>query len=359
MDNIDNNIKSQEISNENKSEKKEDLTKTNLIDIKNIENQDIPKENIKSSTIDIEKEKDTKPLLNQNSNSITINEKEKRQRRGKNETSDRIYKCPDCEKSYLSGPALVIHRKLKHNYNKTNENKSRGRPKKDYQQENSLTIAQNKYNNYFNNDMRKSFLSDEEKNNINNIIYLEQIKLNLEIIFIDYKSILFPNLENIENYNFYKYLKGEKNDINESFKDIYYLNEEKNLNNNLNYQKSNIPPLDYIFILYLKEIYIITNKEYYLFINKFIIFFREWINNKKKELIKEEYKTDEKYEFSQLFNSEGIPDYCNDFFIEYLEPNKFFGLNIEEFIELSQHFCFWLFLKKYTPNYLLPLKYKE
>ena len=49
--------------------------------------------------------------------------------------------------------------------------------------------------------MRKSFLSDEE-NNINNIIYLEKIRLKLEVIFVDYKSVLFPNLENIENIIF-------------------------------------------------------------------------------------------------------------------------------------------------------------
>ena len=356
MDNMENITKFQEIPNENQFEKKIDLSKKNIIDIKPVENPDISKENIQSSEI----EKDIKPLLNQNSNSISNNnnnnEKEKRQRRGKNETSDRIYKCPDCEKSYLSGPALVIHRKLKHNYNKTSDNKSRGRPKKDYQQENLLSIAQNKYNNFFINDMRKSFSSDEEKNNINNTV-LDQIKHNLENIFATYKSDIFKDLDNIENYSFYKVLREENNEINESFKDNYSISDEKN--SNLNHQKSAIPPLDYIFIMYLKEVYIFTNKEYFLFINKFIVFFREWINKKKKDIVKEEYKTGDKIEFSQLFNSEGAPDYCNDFFIEYLEPNNFFGLNIDEFIELSQHLCFWLFLKKYTPNYLLPLKLKE
>ena len=349
-----NNIKPQEETNEHKIENKEESNKNKLLDIKNIENPNL-KESIKST--ENEKEKNNQ-ILNQTSNSILNNEKEKRQRRGKNETSDRIYKCPDCEKSYLSGPALIIHRKLKHNYNKINENKTRGRPKKDYQQENSYTITQNKYNNFFNNNMRKPFLNEGGQNN--NIINLEQIKLDLETIFNTYKSDLFQNIDNVNNYNYYNFLIDKWNEENiesnmESYKDDYYNNDNKNLN----CTKSNSPPIDYIFFKYLKEFSGSTNKEYFLFINKFIIFFREWINSKKKDIIKEENKTTDKNEFSQLFNAEGIPDYCNDFFIEFLEPNKFFGLNVDEFIELTQHFCFWIFLKKYSPNYLLPIKTKE
>ena len=74
----------------------------------------------------------------ENLNSISNNEKNKRHRRGKNETSgQRTYKCPDCDKSYLSGPALVIHRKNKHDFNTEAEKKSRGRPKKEELQENA------------------------------------------------------------------------------------------------------------------------------------------------------------------------------------------------------------------------------
>ena len=197
MDSLGNNIiKSTESSNENKIENKKEFNK-NKLDIKNIENQNL-KESIKS----IENEKDkNNQILNQTSNSVSNNEKEKRQRRGKNETSNRIYKCPDCEKSYLSGPALIIHRKLKHNYNKMNENKTRGRPKKDYQQENSFTITQNKYNNFFNNNMRKPFLNEEGQNN--NIINLELIKIYLETIFNTYKTDLFINIDCVNNYTYY------------------------------------------------------------------------------------------------------------------------------------------------------------
>jgi len=42
------------------------------------------------------------------------NEKAKRHRRTKDEITERQYQCPDCDKCYLSGPALTTHRKTKH-----------------------------------------------------------------------------------------------------------------------------------------------------------------------------------------------------------------------------------------------------
>ena len=40
----------------------------------------------------------------------------KRHRRRKDEITDRNFQCPDCDKCYLSGPALTTHRKTKHGY---------------------------------------------------------------------------------------------------------------------------------------------------------------------------------------------------------------------------------------------------
>ena len=305
-----------------------------------------------------EKEKNLSQL-NENTNSITTNEKEKRTRRGKSEMTERIFKCPDCEKSYLSGPALIIHRKTKHNFNKSNENKARGRPKKEPQNENYYTIGQNHYNNFLNNKMRKQILLETIGNaNDNNdkLLNTDQIKENLNNIFNQYKLDIFSNIDRIENYPFYKLMidiwDKESIDLNmESYKDNFCNNEKTE-----NYQKYNSPSLDYIFILYLKEFCNQINKDYFLFMSKFVIFFREWINNFKKDIIKEEYKTENKYEYSQIFSAESVPDYCNDFFIEFMEPKEFFGLNNNEFLEIAQHFCFWLYLKKYSPNYLVPIK---
>jgi uncharacterized C2H2 Zn-finger protein len=56
--------------------------------------------------------------------------KSRRKRRSKNEQDGRLFKCPDCGKSYLSQPALTNHKKSKHKYNIEGEKKGRGRPRK-------------------------------------------------------------------------------------------------------------------------------------------------------------------------------------------------------------------------------------
>mgnify|MGYP002625522226 CR=1 FL=1 len=342
---MDSNTKINEKENENK------LEESNL---KN-EQQAITSPNESSKNIIQEKEKNLSHL-NENTNSI--NEKEKRTRRGKSETTERIYKCPDCDKSYLSGPALIIHRKTKHNYNKSIENKARGRPKKEPQNENYYIIGQNHYNNFLNNKMRKQIILENNDNTNNNDkkINTEIIKENLNNIFNQYKLDLFSNIDRIENYPFYQLMidiwDKEKIDLNmESYKDNFCNNEKIE-----NYKKYTSPSLDHIFILYLKEFCTQINKDYFLFMIRFVIFFREWINKFKKDIIKEEYKIENKNDYSQIFSAESLPDYCNDFFIEFMEPKEFFGLNNNEFLEIAQHFCFWLYLKKYSPNYLVPIK---
>ena len=337
----------------------------NKLEESNLKNEpqanETPNESSKNIILEDKDKEKNLSHLNDNTNSITNNEKEKRTRRGKSETSERIYKCPDCDKSYLSGPALIIHRKTKHNYNKSIENKARGRPKKEPQNENYLLIGQNHYNNFLNNKMRKQIILENsdnaiDNNNNNKIINTEQVKENLNNIFNQYKLDLFSNIDRIENYPFYRLMidiwDKEHIDLNmESYKDNFCNNEKIE-----NYKKYISPSLDHIFILYLKEFCTQINKDYFLFMNKFVIFFREWINKFKKDAIKEEYKTENKNEYSQIFSADSVPDYCNDFFIEFMEPKEFFGLNNNEFLEIAQHFCFWLYLKKYSPNYLVPIK---
>ena len=86
--------------------------------------------------------------------------------------------------------------------------------------------------------------------------------------------------------------------------------------------------------------------------NKFIVLFREFINEIKRVSIRDEFKTENKTEYSELFCAEGIPESCNDFFLDFMEPKEYFGLNNNELIELTQHFCFWLYQNKYSHSYL-------
>lgn len=334
----------------------------NTGDLKNNNDENKNNQNVEKINNDSinEREKEQNLETDPNDNNMTtkdnINlgtnyEKGKRHRRGKGEISDRTFKCPDCEKSYLSAPALMMHRKTKHNYTTESEKKIRGRSKKDNQQENSINVIQNKFNDFFNIETRKKNISEEENNN-DNTINIDIIKDNLFKIFKHGKNEeLFPNIEKVEDYNFYKLM------IENWDQDKPIIGSESYCDNNKliainNSDKSNSPPLDDLFFLYLKEFSDKTNKDYFWFINKFIVLLREFINDAKKDNIRDDYKTIEKNEYSQLFGPEDIPENCNDFFIEFMEPKKFFGLNNNELVELTQHFCFWLYSKKYTHSYL-------
>ena len=284
--------------------------------------------------------------IKENLNSTSNNEKGKRHRRGKNETTaERTYQCPDCEKSYLSGPALVIHRKTKHGYNTEAEKKSRGRPKKEDLQESSYQNAQNKYTEFFNNENRKKI---ENRDNIEEI-NLDTVKNNLTDIFRQCKNDLFDTIEDVEKYPFYELVINIWDNNNFPTECLTENNKSDNITSS---NKINSPPLDIIFILYMKELSPKTNFNYFWFVNKFIVLFREFINLFKKDQVKDEYKTEKAKEYSQLFSAEGIPESCNDFFLEFMQKKEYFGLNENELIELAQHFCFWLYTNKYTHSYL-------
>jgi hypothetical protein len=75
------------------------------------------------------------------------------------------------------------------------------------------------------------------------------------------------------------------------------------------------------------------------------------MNKNKENLISKSKYEDRKF-YTEMFSAENIPDVCNDFFLDFMEPNNYFGLNVNELIELIQHFCFWLFNKKYTQSNL-------
>ena len=96
---------------------------------------------------------------------------------------------------------------------------------------------------------------------------------------------------------------------------------------------------------------------------KFILLFYECFNlNKSKEKkevnINDINKNEEnkKIDYSNLSNAESLPELCNEFYSEFMEPNNFFNLNNEnemnEILDLIQHFCIWLFKNEYTKSKL-------
>ena len=270
---------------------------------------------------------------NDPSNSANL-EKIKRHRRGKNEINDRNYRCPDCDKCYLSGPALTTHRKTKHGYGNNGEKRARGRPRKDCINENLGNNPQNKFIFFFNEDHRKAF--DE------NIINIDLIKNDLKIIFKQCQQELFKEIDNVEKYSFYKLIvenweKEIPNLVQECFIATNKIEDPLTKIHSYN--------LDGIFYFYLKEFYKNVNVEYFWFMLKFIVLFRECINKLRANLVKKE---ESNKLYSEIYNSENVPEICNDFVLEFMEPYDYFGLNKDELIELIQHFCYWLNLKQYT-----------
>ena len=271
-------------------------------------------------------------------------EKVKRHRRGKNEINDRKYICPDCDKCYLSGPALTTHRKTKHGYGTNGEKRNRGRPKKDGPNDNVQINPANKFNYFFNDEKRRPTSLDQTLNT--KTITVDIIKEFMEKIFNQCKNELFQDISKVEDHSFYPLIVDNWDKENpfseeECFKAINKKDEPL-----VKIQSYN---LDELFFFYLKEFSEKTNTEYFWFMIKFIILFRECINNLRKDLLKTEHQNKL---YTQVYNAETVPEICNDFFIEFMEPYDFFGLHKMELIELVQHFCYWLYSKQYTQSHL-------
>ena len=333
-------------------------------EIKELNNQNIydqyQKENIQSN-IESKKETENKEQLdnsqhntsnakenNETDKNINNNgEKTKRHRRGKGEINDRNFHCPDCDKCYLSGPALTTHRKTKHGYGNNGERRNRGRPKKDGQNESCQNNPHIKFNYFFNDEKRKPASLEQSVNN--KIITTDIIKEFLEKIFNQCKKELFKDIEKVELYSFYKLLMENWEKENpfpnpECFSALTKIGEISN--------KVQTFSLDQLFFLYLKEFSDKTNKEYFWFMIKFIVLFRECINTLRLNLVKKEDQSEKKEYYTEIYNAETVPEICNDFFVEFMEPYNFFGLNKDELIELIQHFCYWLYSKQYTQSHL-------
>jgi len=283
---------------------------------------------------------------NPNANFQNI-EKAKRHRRGKSEINERNYRCPDCDKCYLSGPALTTHRKTKHGYGINGEKRARGRPRKECINENISTNPQNKFIYFFVEEHRK-LINEQE------MINLDIIKQNIKTIFKQCKESLFNEIENVEKYNFYNLIvdnweKDEPEFEQECFSSIVVnMNlpvKDNNENFNIKAQSYN---LDCIFFFYLKEFYKSVNKVYFWFILKFIILFREFLNQTRKNFV----KNGENKDFTQLYNAEIIPEMFNEFLLDFIESYDYFGLNKNELIELMQHFCYWLNINRYSQTQL-------
>ena len=107
-----------------------------------------------------------------------------------------------------------------------------------------------------------------------------------------------------------------------------------------------------VFYEYLHSFKDKTNEKYFKLLLKFVLLFRECYDCSKTKESKEEPKKP----VTDTMTPEGLPDLCNEFYGEFMEPNNFFDLNENdeknEIIEIIQHFCIWLFKNEYTKSKL-------
>ena len=124
------------------------------------------------------------------------------------------------------------------------------------------------------------------------------------------------------------------------------------LNCNPSSKPKNEKTCDEVFYEYLHTFINKTNKTYFSLLLKFILLFRECYDISKTKDSKDEIKK----AVTDTITPEGLPDLCNEFYGEFMEPNNFFGIenNDEknEIIEIIQHFCIWLFKNEYTKSKL-------
>jgi len=108
---------------------------------------------------------------------------------------------------------------------------------------------------------------------------------------------------------------------------------------------------DDVFYEYLYNFKDKANDKYFSLLLKFVLLFRECY-----DISKNKQNTEQKEAITNKINPEGLPDLCNEFYGEFMEPNDFFGIDDQEdrneIIEIIQHFCIWLFKNEYTKSKL-------
>lgn len=297
-------------------------------------------------------------------------EKVKRRRRGKAEITDRKFQCPECDKCYLSGPALTTHRKTKHGNGGTKD-KKRGRPKKEDQVEGKQNMKE-KFEAFFEEDYRKRNTQENKGENMEiendekeekkekeeeKEVELDKIKTNLNKIFEQCKESLFKDIESIDKYSFYNLIvenwEKEENKLFPPEEKFCYTAQTQKNEAPIKTDSYNI---DQLFFLYFKKFAKKACDDYLWFMTKFLVLFRECINSKRKILIRQENISENRTLYTQIYNAETVPEICNDFFLEFLPPYENFGLDENELIKLIQHLCYWLYDNNYTKSQLTLLE---
>ncbi len=201
--------------------------------------------------------------------------------------------------------------------------RGRGRPRK-YPPKVVSDFESTKYDNFFNQPNRKA-----EEGKTLNIPVLVQNVFN-SLYQGNYKSKLFSQPNSYQ----------ENSILNNLVKESPLPDKPKN-------EKT----CDDVFYEYLYTFKDKANDKYFTLLMKFVILFRECYDvSKNKE------NQEKKEAVTCKLTPEGLPDLCNEFYGEFMDPNNFFDIEDEEekneIIEIIQHFCIWLFKNEYTKSKL-------
>jgi hypothetical protein len=141
-------------------------------------------------------------------------------------------------------------------------------------------------------------------------------------LYYAYQGKIFLNINSIQDHKLYRKIE----DISR--------NTEKFLEN-----------ADEVCAKYIVDAFPQCNRDYFLFLVKFVVLFRECTN-------KINNSDDINIEYTSVSKGECFPDMCNAFITDFMENNDYFGLDVNELIEIIQHFCNWLYENKHTTSRL-------
>lgn len=247
-------------------------------------------------------------------------EHKKRKRATKKESDVRNFKCPQCDKSYLSYPALYTHCKQKHNTN-NHSGRNRGRPKKD---PNEMTADKNLYD-----PQTPAFFQKEGRNGNTPVEKINECALNA------FKFIYESNKDDVKKRLMKEYNKIEEHPFLGNF-----INDEHNVDVVIEDEKK---PTDKVLMDYLNKTSVICDEKYFEKLIVFVTLFRENIN-----LIN---KLEGNVEFTMVKEAEDVPEKSNEFITDFLFPEDqdgSFGFDKDESIDLTRNLCNWMYVHNFT-----------
>lgn len=224
----------------------------------------------------------------------------KRKRKSKLEQDGKNFECKHCDKTYFSTIALNNHVKTKHGDLVDVIIRGRGRPRKYEEIVQASSVFDGLYASFFNSFERKKGVEEDYD-------FRTTTEECISSLYKDYNHII-KSIQSQKDYSFFE-------------------NQDNSTDSHM--------------IKYLKYVHTLACKDFFLIIVKFILLLRECINIKFGNLFTSSNKT-----------SKFIPELVNEFLTDFMEVNEMFGMEFNQTLDLTQHFCHWLLVSDLTTSKL-------